>query len=83
VKAPLRYAFGWVLFVAIFAALNPIVNSIFQALREQPLAVPVITAALALVVFITLFFLFLGRFYHWLDSPSPQPFAQQKEGGRG
>lgn len=82
-KAPLRYAFGWVLFVAIFAALNPIVNAIFQALRHQPLAVSLISATLALVAFLALFFLFLGRFYRWLDAPDPQPFPQEKEGGRG
>lgn len=82
-KAPLRFAFGWVLFVAIFAALNPIVNAIFEVLRSQPLAVLIITAAFALVALIAFFFLFLGRFYNWLDKPRPQPFASQKEGGRG
>lgn len=69
-KAPLRFAFGWVLFVAIFAALNPIVNAIFDALTHQPLGVPIISAALALLVFIALFFLFFIRFFNWLDKPS-------------
>lgn len=69
-KAPLRFAFGWVLFVAIFAALNPIVNAIFDALTHQSLVVQVISAALALMVFIALFFLFLSRFFNWLDKPS-------------
>lgn len=77
-KAPLRYAFGWVLFVAIFAALNPIVSAIFDALAHQALVVSVITVALSLVAFTALFFLFLSRFYGWLDSPRLRVSPGQK-----
>lgn len=36
-KAPLRFAFGWVLYVAIFAAVNPVVRAVADAIREQPI----------------------------------------------
>ena len=34
-KAPLRFAFGWVIFVAIFASLTPILHAIATALRNS------------------------------------------------
>lgn len=68
-KAPLRFAFGWVIYVALFAAVNPVVRAIADAICEQPLLVPVITALVGMVLLALLIRGVLDPFWHWCDSP--------------
>lgn len=68
-KAPLRFAFGWVVFVAIFASLTPVLNAIAGALQILPLWLVVVILTCSLLVFLVVFFLFLRRFFTWCDQP--------------
>lgn len=68
-KAPLRYLFGWVIFVAIYAAIVPVCNVINTAVRQMPLAVPIAAAIVALCVMAACFFIVLRPFWRWCDEP--------------
>lgn len=67
-KAPLRLAFGWVIYVAIFASINPVVISIWQFASRFP-AASVVSAVASIVALIALWFIVGSRFYRWLDEP--------------
>lgn len=68
-KAPLRYAFGWVVFLAITAVLTPILNALVDAFQFMPIWLVVVILTASLVVFLAMFFLFLRRFWSWCDQP--------------
>ncbi|WP_430318741.1 hypothetical protein [Pseudomonas nitroreducens] len=68
-KAPLRFAFGWVLYLAIVAATNPIIAAIWKAFQEQPLLVPIITAVGGVALLVGLYFVALRPFWSWCDQP--------------
>ena len=68
-KAPLRFAFGWVIFVAIFASLTPILHAIATALQVLPVWLVVVIMTSSLLVFLVFFFLFVRRFFTWCDQP--------------
>ncbi|RTC46922.1 hypothetical protein EJ800_22880 [Pseudomonas aeruginosa] len=67
-KAPLRFLLGWVVFIALFAMLTPIVAAIFEFCAAFP-ALAMVVAVCALVAFLALFFVFFRRFVRWLDEP--------------
>lgn len=67
-KAPLRFVFGWVLYLGLFMAINPIIIYVIALFGENIVA-GVITATLALVVLIVMFFNFLQPFWRWADKP--------------
>lgn len=67
-KAPLRFLLGWVVFIALFAMLTPIVAAIFEFCAALPV-LAMVTAVVSLVVFLALFFAFFRRFVCWLDEP--------------
>lgn len=67
-KAPLRFLLGWVVFIALFATLTPIVAAIFEFCAAFPVLAMVV-AVCALVAFLALFFAFFRRFVRWLDEP--------------
>lgn len=68
-KAPLRFAFGWVLYFAIFAAINPVVRVIWEVVQEQPVLVPIITAVIACAALAAIFLIVLRPFWSWCDHP--------------
>ena len=68
-KPPLRFAFGWVLYFAIFAAINPVIQAVWEVVQEQPLLVPLITAVIACVALAVLVFFVLRPFWSWCDQP--------------
>lgn len=68
-KPPLRFAFAWVLYFAIFAAVHPVVNAIWLAVQEQPLLVPIITAVCAMALLAVVFLFALRPFWSWCDQP--------------
>lgn len=72
-KAPLRYAFGWVLYLAIFAAVNPVALAIWRAVQVQPVIVPVVTAIVGVVLLIWFHFRYLQHFWSWCDKPRQKP----------
>lgn len=67
-KAPLRFAFGWVVYFAIFIAIAPAVRSCVLFIEHWPVAglASLVFSALALVVLIAFV---VPRFYRWLDAP--------------
>ena len=69
-KAPLRVAFGWVLYVAIFAAINPITVLLFDVVVDQPLSLTIHAALIAIAIFIFFHVAFLDRFWLWCDNGS-------------
>jgi len=68
-KAPLRFLFGWVLYVTLFAMLNPVIDAIWQAVLFQDPIVPIVTAFVGLMILITLYLWPLSRFISWCDQP--------------
>ncbi|WP_313290616.1 hypothetical protein [Stutzerimonas nitrititolerans] len=68
-KAPLRFAFGWVLYLAIFMAINPICSYLWVIVQEQPLVVTVVTSVFGVAFFIWLYFSVLRPFWGWCDVP--------------
>ncbi|WP_312245213.1 hypothetical protein [Stutzerimonas nitrititolerans] len=67
-KAPLRFAFGWVLYLAILMATNPVVAYLWLVVWEQPLVVTVGTSVFGVVFFILLYFRVLRPFFGWCDA---------------
>lgn len=67
-KAPLRFAFGWVLYVALFSAVAPVVRAVLAFLEGAPLDLA-ISLASALVAFIALWWFVLRAFWRWCDAP--------------
>lgn len=68
-KAPLRFAFGWVLYLAIFAAINLPMVVMWQAVKAQPLHISITSAVVALALFIWFFATQLARLWAWCDAP--------------
>ncbi|MCU9948257.1 hypothetical protein [Pseudomonas sp. PDM13] len=68
-KAPTRFLFGWVIYLALFMAINPVMAFLFQLANDQPLALTIASATFALVALWASFFLFLRRFWRWADKP--------------
>jgi uncharacterized membrane-anchored protein len=68
-KAPLRFAFGWVLYLAILMGINPIMKLIWHTAHQQPLVVTLATAFVGLALLIALYFGALRRFWQWCDEP--------------
>uniref|UniRef100_UPI001F3AD446 hypothetical protein n=1 Tax=Pseudomonas pseudonitroreducens TaxID=2892326 RepID=UPI001F3AD446 len=60
---------AWVLYFAIFAAVHPVVTAIWNAVQEQPLLVPVITAVCAIALMVALYLVALRPFWSWCDQP--------------
>lgn len=71
-KAPLRFALGWVIYVAIFAAIHPVVLAIQPLVFQNPVA-SVVTMTISFVVLIAMFFYFGRRFFRWIDQPRRRP----------
>lgn len=71
-KAPLRFAFGWVLYVAIFMAVSPAVRACIDFVELWPVA-GLVSAALATISVLIFFALVMPRFYRWLDAPRVRP----------
>lgn len=67
-KAPLRFAFGWVLYVALFSAVAPVVRAALGLFEGAPIALAVSLAA-ALVAFIALWWFVLRALWRWCDAP--------------
>lgn len=77
-KAPLRFMFGWVIYLGIFAGINYPMAVIWQAVKAQPLHVSITSAVVALALFIWFFATQLSRFWDWNDAPrSPDVQADQ------
>lgn len=72
-KAPLRSVFGWVIYLAIFAALNYPMAVIWRAVQVQPLWLPLASAVVALALFGVLFVAVIYRFWSWCDAPRQLP----------
>lgn len=68
-KAPLRSLTGWVVFTALYAAINPIASVIWAAATHQNPVVSIGTAVIALAILIYLSFRFAQPFYAWCDQP--------------
>ncbi|KSW21548.1 MULTISPECIES: hypothetical protein [Pseudomonas] len=68
-KAPLRFAFGWVVYLAITAALTPILKALVDVFQLMPIWLVVVILVASLVAFLATFFLFLRRFWSWCDQP--------------
>lgn len=71
-KAPLRFAFGWVLYVAIFMAVAPAVRASIDFVEQWPFA-GLVSAALATIVILVISVVVMPRFYRWLDAPRVRP----------
>lgn len=71
-KAPLRAAFGWVLYVAIFCAVAPVVRAAREYVESVPLDFAISLTA-ALVAFIALWWFVLRAFWRWCDAPRKRP----------
>lgn len=71
-KAPLRVAFGWVLYVAIFMAVAPAVRTCIDFVEQWPVA-GLVSAALATIAILIIFAVAMPRLYRWLDAPRAQP----------
>jgi len=67
-KAPLRYAFGWVVYVAMLIAVAPVVRAFFVFLELFPVEGSISIVA-ALAAFIAVWWLLLRRFWSWCDQP--------------
>lgn len=77
-KAPLRFMFGWVIYLGIFAAINYPMAVIWQSFDSQPLWLPVASAIIALIGFGVFFWFVVSRFWSWCDAPrSPDVQAHQ------
>lgn len=74
-KAPLRFAFGWVVYVAIFCALAPVVRAVVAFFDGYPLDF-VVSLAAALVAFIVLWWFVLRAFWRWCDAPRKREAAK-------
>lgn len=76
-KAPLRFAFGWVLYVAIFVALNQVLHPLaeYAVLYPEIFSVSVIAA---LAAFIAFYFFVLKHFWYWLDKPRAAAHAENE-----
>ncbi|WP_312373866.1 hypothetical protein [Stutzerimonas nitrititolerans] len=68
-KAPLRFAFGWVIYLAIFMAVNPAVSYLWVVIQEQPLVVTVFASLVGVAFFIWLHFRVMRPFWGWCDAP--------------
>lgn len=71
-KAPTRFLFGWVIYIALFMAINPVLAYVFAVVSEQPMLLTIASATFALVALWASFFLFLRRFWRWADAPRQQ-----------
>lgn len=67
-KAPLRFAFGWVIYLCIFAAINYPMATIWLAVQAQPWWLAVLSAWVAVVLFAVFFFVGLRHFWSWCDA---------------
>ncbi|TLX52749.1 hypothetical protein DN824_22085 [Stutzerimonas nosocomialis] len=67
-KAPLRFALGWVLYIALFYASWPVVAFAGELYAMFPIETIVALVA-ALIAYIALFYVALRRFWSWLDKP--------------
>jgi len=72
-KAPLRQLFGWVLWLALVAAIGPIVRVMVDWFGAQTAEVISIVLALATMLFLPLWFLGLRRFWRWADATRRKP----------
>lgn len=61
--------FGWVIYMAILAAINLPMLYMFQALSLQPAEISVTSAIIAMVFFIWILGRYLVRFWSWCDEP--------------
>ena len=77
-KAPLRFAFGWVLYLAIFAAINLPMAVMWDSIKAQPLHVSLTAAVIALALFIWFFATQLVRFWAWCDA-TRKPIASESD----
>lgn len=68
-KPPFRAVFLWVLYVALFAAVHPVVRVIGQAIQDEPVVFPIITAVGAVALLVGFYFVALRRFWSWCDQP--------------
>lgn len=67
-KAPLRFMFGWVIYLFIFAAINYPMAVIWEAVKAQPVHVSLTAGVAALVLFIWFFATQLVHFWAWCDA---------------
>jgi len=67
-KAPLRFAFGWVLYLAIFSALVPLHQALYQYVLAYPL-LSSFNALAALAALIAIASFWGVAFYRWMDAP--------------
>ena len=67
-KAPLRFAFGWVLYVAILCAVSPAVRAVREFLEPYPLDSVIVVVAAAFAFF-ALWWFVLRSFWSWCDRP--------------
>lgn len=68
-KAPLRFAFGWVIYLGIFASINYPMAFIWDAVKAQPWWLSLLSAWFAVVLFAVFFFVGLRHFWAWCDFP--------------
>lgn len=80
-KAPLRFAFGWVIYLGIFASINYPMAVMWQAVKAQPLHVSITAAVVSLALFIWFFATQLARFWAWCDATRTPlfPVSQQHQ----
>lgn len=71
-KAPLRFAFGWVIYLGIFAAINYPMAVIWEAVKAQPILLFLLSCLSAVGVFIWLLHRYLFRLWDWCDEPRSQ-----------
>ncbi|WP_435606324.1 hypothetical protein [Pseudomonas knackmussii] len=71
-KAPLRFAFGWVVYVAILCAVSPALRAVLDFFDGAPLDLAISLVA-ALVAFISLWWFVLRAFWRWCDAPRKAP----------
>ncbi|MCY1287094.1 hypothetical protein D9M68_880120 [compost metagenome] len=68
-RPPFRFLFGWVIYIALLAAINPVVVAIIETFKEQPLIAPVITALVGVGMFAWGYERVLRRLWSWCDRP--------------
>lgn len=68
-KAPLRFLFGWVIYIAIYAATFPVCRAIEAAISVTPIVVSIVAAIVAMVFFALLMFFGMRRLFRWCDAP--------------
>ncbi|WP_236208485.1 hypothetical protein [Pseudomonas tohonis] len=71
-KAPLRQLFGWVLWLALVAAVSPVIRVLNDWFSVQPAEVVAIALAVSSFAFIPVWFFGLRRLWRWADAPRQQ-----------